>query len=52
MDMSQWEVAVVDGLVSLRGAGDEGTRRIAEVLARTVPGVVGVEVPSPNRDSA
>lgn len=45
IDTDDWEIIVVDGFVSLRGAGDERTRRIAEVIVRSVPGVVGVEVP-------
>lgn len=39
-----WDVAVEDGVVELRGPDDEWARRLAEVLARTVPGVTRVHV--------
>ncbi|GAB3979466.1 CBS domain-containing protein [Actinoallomurus acanthiterrae] len=35
-------VAVHEGIVELRGDGDDRTARIADVIARTVPGVIRV----------
>ena len=42
-----WEVSVYDGAVELQGTAGESARQIAEVLARTVPGVTRVSVRSP-----
>ncbi|WP_242907111.1 CBS domain-containing protein [Actinomadura terrae] len=39
-----FDVSVDDGAVELRGAAGEPARRIAEVLARTVPGVRNVSI--------
>lgn len=39
---SPWEVAVRDGVVELNGAADSATEHIADVITRTVPGVVRV----------
>ncbi|MEU4514422.1 CBS domain-containing protein [Nonomuraea wenchangensis] len=38
----RWTVAVRDGVAELRGPGHEHADKIADVLARTVPGVVRV----------
>jgi CBS domain-containing protein len=38
----RWNVTVRDGIVELRGHADVTTEHIADVLARTVPGVVRV----------
>ncbi|GLZ09386.1 hypothetical protein Acsp03_68520 [Actinomadura sp. NBRC 104412] len=40
----RWTVTVRDGDVELRGEADEAARRLAEVLARTVPGASRVTV--------
>ncbi|WP_067461383.1 CBS domain-containing protein [Actinomadura macra] len=42
-----WDVSVDDGAVELSGTAGESARRIAEVLARTVPGVTRVSVRAP-----
>lgn len=39
-----WDVSVRDGVVELRGRADEPAQRIADVLARTVPGVTRVSI--------
>ncbi|MEU8803125.1 CBS domain-containing protein [Spirillospora sp. NPDC048819] len=39
-----WDVSVRDGAVELRGRADESAQRIADVLARTVPGVTHVSI--------
>lgn len=39
-----WSVTVQDGIVTLHGRAGESTRRLADVLARTVPGVTRVAV--------
>lgn len=41
-DCSQWEVSVRDGIVELRGRTDTATDHIADVITRTVPGVLRV----------
>lgn len=41
-DGARWLVTVHEGVVELRGRADERSERVAEVLARTVPGVVRV----------
>jgi CBS domain-containing protein len=41
-DTETTRVAVHDGVVELSGVGDDATARIADVIARTVPGVVRV----------
>jgi CBS domain-containing protein len=38
-----WDVAVRDGVVELRGRADLAGEHIADVLTRTVPGVVRVD---------
>lgn len=43
-DGRRWEVSVRDGAVELRGGADEPARRIADILARTVPGVTRVSI--------
>ncbi|MFD0899184.1 CBS domain-containing protein [Actinomadura sediminis] len=40
----RWTVTVEDGIVTLHGRTGESTRRLADVLARTVPGVTRVTV--------
>lgn len=47
-----WEVSVRDGAVVLTGPADEAARRIADVLARTVPGVTRVSVRTPEPGGA
>jgi CBS domain-containing protein len=37
-----WSVAVTDGVVSLTGPADLSHRRLARIVAHTVPGVLGV----------
>jgi CBS domain-containing protein len=37
-----WEVAVRDGVVELSGGGDDAAEYLADVIIRTVPGVVRV----------
>ena len=37
-----WDVTVRDGIVELRGTADVATEHIADVITRTVPGVVRV----------
>src|SRR5690606_7583713 len=44
MDDSTWDVSVREGVVELRGEADELARRVADVLARTVPGVTRVSI--------
>lgn len=41
---ARWDVSVRDGAVELRGRADESAQRIADVLARTVPGVTRVSI--------
>lgn len=41
---ARWDVSVRDGAVELRGRADESAQRIADVLARTVPGVTHVSI--------
>jgi CBS domain-containing protein len=43
-DGHRWDVTVRDGVVELCGRADEPARRIAGVLAQTVPGVTHVDV--------
>ncbi|XRQ16281.1 CBS domain-containing protein [Actinomadura welshii] len=43
-DGARWDVSVRDGVVELFGQADESARRIADVLARTVPGVTRVAI--------
>lgn len=45
---STWQVAVRDGVVHLSGADSPRRQRAAEVLARTVPGVVRVHLDEPD----
>ncbi|MBD2899005.1 CBS domain-containing protein [Actinomadura nitritigenes] len=47
-----WEVSVRDGVVVLTGPADEAARRVADVLARTVPGVTRVSVRTPEPGGA
>lgn len=42
----RWQVDVQDGAVNVRGTRDEDEHRMAEILARTIPGVVRVTVVS------
>lgn len=44
-DTSSFGAAVRDGVVELYGQGDERSARIAELVARTVPGVTDVVFP-------
>lgn len=44
MRLSSFQVHVRDGVVVLAGGGDRGTLRLAEILARSVPGVLDVQV--------
>nr|BFE37149.1 hypothetical protein GCM10010200_094000 [Actinomadura rugatobispora] len=46
----RWAVTVHDGSVELRGEADEAARAVADVLARTVPGVSRVTVLEPTPD--
>ncbi|TDB87788.1 CBS domain-containing protein [Actinomadura sp. 7K534] len=41
---AHWDVSVRDGAVELRGTTDEPAQQIADVLARTVPGVTRVSI--------
>ncbi|RFS81240.1 CBS domain-containing protein [Actinomadura spongiicola] len=41
---AHWDVSVRDGAVELRGSADRSARRVADVLARAVPGVTHVSV--------
>lgn len=43
-DDRHWTVSVHDGIVDLQGHTDERAQRIADVLARTVPGVTRVTI--------
>lgn len=43
--LGQLRVQVRDGVVVLSGGGDRQTLRLAEILARGVPGVLDVQVP-------
>jgi len=43
-DGPAWDVTVRDGAVRLRGRGDERAERLADTLARTVPGVTRVDL--------
>ena len=40
----RWDVSVREGVVELQGRADETGQRIADVLARTVPGVTRVSI--------
>jgi CBS domain-containing protein len=42
MDGTDWDVTVRDGIVELRGAADTATEHIADVITKTIPGVVRV----------
>ena len=42
MRLGTLQVRVSDGVVDLSGGGDQGTLRLAEILARSVPGVLDV----------
>ena len=42
MRLGTLQVCVSDGVVDLSGGGDQGTLRLAEILARSVPGVLDV----------
>ncbi|MBX6384997.1 MAG: hypothetical protein IRZ07_18850, partial [Microbispora sp.] len=44
-DTASFGAAVRDGVVELYGPGDERSGRIAEMVARTVPGVTDVVFP-------
>ncbi|HXM55350.1 MAG TPA: CBS domain-containing protein [Candidatus Dormibacteraeota bacterium] len=44
MRLSSVQVGVTDGVVELTGDGDRQTMRLAEILARSVPGVLDVRV--------
>jgi CBS domain-containing protein len=44
MRLTSIQVEVRDGVATLSGAGDRGTLRLAEILARAVPGVLDVRV--------
>jgi CBS domain-containing protein len=44
MRLTSLEVRVRDGVVTLAGSGDRGTLRVAEILARSVPGVLDVQI--------
>ncbi|WP_228637818.1 CBS domain-containing protein [Microtetraspora sp. AC03309] len=47
LETTSWQVTVRDGLVELHGADvDDRSARIAEIIARTVPGVAGVVLAS------
>jgi CBS domain-containing protein len=39
---ARWEVTVRDGVVELRGRADDAAEHIADVITRTIPGVVRV----------
>ncbi len=44
-DGRHWDVSVQDGAVELLGGdADEPARRVADILARTVPGVTRVSI--------
>ena len=43
VETASMRVAVHDGVVELSGEADERSARIADVIARTVPGVLRVE---------
>jgi CBS domain-containing protein len=43
-DGRHWDVSVRDGAVELHGDADEPARRVADILARTVPGVTRVSI--------
>jgi CBS domain-containing protein len=51
-DGVDWLVEVVDGVVEVSGPRDEPERRVAQVLAGTVPGVVAVRITSPRSEHA
>lgn len=42
VETASWQVSVHDGIVELHGRADERSERIADIIARTVPGVVRV----------
>jgi len=44
MRLSSLRIGVTDGIVELAGAGDRQTLRLAELLARSVPGVLDVRI--------
>jgi CBS domain-containing protein len=46
MRLTSMAVTVCDGVVELRGGGDRQTLRLAQILARSVPGVLDVRVVS------
>ena len=50
MRLTRMGVRVRDGVVELSGEGDRESMRLAEILARSVPGVLDVQV-SPARDA-
>ena len=41
-EQPDWQVEVHDGIVTVTGPMDDHQRKLAEVLTRTIPGVVGV----------
>lgn len=51
MRLTSMEVRVRDGVVELSGDGDGRTLRLAEILARSVPGVLDVRVTARRRSS-
>jgi CBS domain-containing protein len=42
--LGRWEASVSDGVVTLSGPPDPGGRRLVEILARSIPGVLEVEL--------
>ncbi len=44
MRLTSLEIRVHDGVVELTGDGDRQTLRLAEILARSVPGVLDVRI--------
>lgn len=44
----QWQVQVQDGIVTVAGPADPHERHLAEVLAGTIRGVVGVQISHPS----
>ncbi|MFI0481462.1 CBS domain-containing protein [Actinomadura sp. 9N215] len=43
-DGPRWDVSVHDGVVRLRGRADASAQRIADVIARAIPGVTSVSI--------
>jgi CBS-domain-containing membrane protein len=43
-ESSEWSAQVTDGIVTISGPYDDRQRRVAEILAGTIPGVVAVYV--------